>query len=134
MAAIKFIEIIPTSGSLGTKIIYFADVPGGCSFSRNHERPISPRRTQDGTLITQALRYNKKSITITGVIYEITIHSYLEGLYESGITATVKIWYEATGTYTATADFNAVVALSDYSDTHDLISNTRNFTATFTEV
>lgn len=134
MAAIKFIEIIPTSGGQGTLTINFSDIPAGLSFSRDHLRPISPRRTQDGTLITQALRYNKKAITITGVLYENTIHSYLETLYESGITATLKIWYEATGTYTETADFNAIAVLSSYEDSHDKIANTRNFTATFLEV
>ena len=130
--AIKFVEII--EGTLGTLTINFADVPAGLSFSRDHERPISSRRTQDGTLVSQSVRYNKKVITITGVIHEITIHTYLKNLFESAATATLKLWYEATGTYTETADFNSTVLLTDYSDGHDKITNIRNFTATFTEV
>lgn len=132
--AIKFVEIIPSAGPLGTLTINFADVPGGLSFDREHERPISPRRTQNGTLISQTLRYNKKSITLTGTLYEITIHDYLEDLFEQGITATLKLWYEATGTYTETADFNSTVLLVDYSDNHDKITNIRTFSATFREV
>lgn len=132
--AIKFVEIIPSTGPLTTKIINFADAPAGLSFSRDHERPISSRRTQDGTLISQSLRYNKKIITITGVLYEITIHDYLEDLFEQGITATLKLWYEATGTYTETADFNSTVLLTAYEDNHDKIANSRTFTATFSEV
>lgn len=132
--AIKFVEIIPTVGPLATLTINFADIPAGLSFSRDHERPVSQRRTQNGTLISQSLRYNKKTITITGVIYEITIHGWLEDLFEQGITATLKLWYEATGTYTETADFNSTVLLTSYEDNHDKIANSRTFTATFTEV
>ncbi|GJQ59789.1 MAG: hypothetical protein D8M57_13245 [Candidatus Scalindua sp. AMX11] len=132
--AIKFVEIIPSSGPLGTQIINFADAPAGLTFSRDHQRPMAPRRTQDGTLVTQTLRYNKKVITLTGTLYEIDIHTYLESLFEAGITATLKLWYEATGTYTETADFNSTVLLTAYEDNHDKISNIRTFTATFTEV
>lgn len=132
--AIKFVEIDPVSGPLATKVINFSDAPGGLVFSRNHQRPLSSRRTQDGTLISQTLRYNKKVITITGTIYEIGIHDFLEDLFESGINAVLKIWYEATSTYTETEDFNSTVLLTAYEDSHDKIANTRTFTATFTEV
>lgn len=132
--AIKFVEVIPVSGPLGTLTINFADSPGGLTFSRAHERPLSSRRTQDGTLVSQTLRFNKKVLTITGTIYEIDIHDYLEDLYEAGINATVKIWYEATSTYTEMADFNSICLLTGYDDSHDKVSNIRTFTATFTEV
>ncbi len=132
--AIKFVEIIPSSGPLGTRIINLEDVQGGLSINRDHIRPLSPRRTQDGTLITQTLRYNKKQITIAGVLYEATIHTYLQSLFESAISATLKIWYEASDTYVETEDFNGTVLLTGYDDGHDKIANTRTFTATFTEV
>lgn len=132
--AIKLIEIIPVSGPLGTKIINLEDVPGGLSFNRDHVRPVSPRRTQNGTLVAQTLLYNKKQFTLTGVLYEVDIHTYLESLYESAVNATLKTWYEATGTYTETTDFNGTVLLTAYADSFDKVSNIRNFTATFTEV
>jgi hypothetical protein len=132
MADIKFIEIIPVSGSLGTKIIYFTDAPGGLSFTREHLKPISPRRTQDGTLISQQLRYNKKTFTISGSLYKITIHTYLKDLFESGIRATLKVWYE-NSSYVATLEFNGSVTFINYTDDMDEISNIRTITATFSE-
>ncbi len=133
MADIKFIEIIPDSGALGTKIINFGDTPGGLSFRRAHIRPVSPRRTQDGTLVTQTLNYNKKSFSISGVLFEITIHTYLESLYESAVGATLKAWYE-NSSYVPTTEFNGSVSFINYEDEMDEISNLRTINAVFAEV
>ena len=131
---IKFIEIIPDSGALGTKIIYINDTPEGLSFRREHIRPVSPRRTQDGTLVTQTIRYNKKSFSLAGVLLDITIHTYLESLYESGIGATLKVWYEDSTDYTPTTEFNGSVSFIDYEDDMDEIANKRAINAVFAEV
>ncbi len=133
MADIKFIEIIPDSGALGTKIINFADMPAGLSFRRQHIRPLSPRRTQDGTLVTQTLNYNKKSFSISGVLFEITIHTYLESLYESLVGATLKAWYEDSS-YVPQTEFNGSVKFLNYEDEMDEISNLRTINAVFAEV
>ena len=131
---IKFIEIIPDSGALGTKIIYINDTPGGLSFRREHISPRAPRRTQDGTLITQTVRYNKKSISLIGVLLDIAIHTYLQSLYESGIGATLKVWYEDSSTYVPTTEFNGSVKFLNYEDDVDEIANMRTINAVFSEV
>ena len=131
---IKFIEIIPDSGSLGTKIVYINDAPEGMSFRRSHLRPRSPRRTQDGTLIMQTVRYNKKEFSLSWALLDITIHTYLEALYESGIGATLKVWYEDSTDYTPTTEFNGSVSFIDYSDDGDQTGNKRNINAVFAEV
>jgi hypothetical protein len=133
MADIKQLEIIPDSGPLGTKIVNFGDAPGGLSTDRKHISPRHPRRTQDGTLVTQTVSYNKKEITISGVIWDITLHTYLEALFESGIGATLKLWYE-NASYAETAEFNAPVSFLDYNDVKDQNNNSRAITAEFAEV
>lgn len=133
MAVIKQLEIIPDSGPLGTKIVNFGDAPRGLSFSRDHIRPVHPRRTQDGTLVTQTLNYNKKQITISGVLWIITLHTYLQSLYESGIGATLKVWYEDSS-YVETTEFNASVQFLNYKDDVDQNNNSRTINAVFAEV
>jgi hypothetical protein len=134
MNDIKFIEIIPDSGALGTKIIYINDSPEGMSFRRKHISPRSPRRLQNGTLVTQAVRYNKKEFSLAWILYEITIHTYLESLYESGIGATLKVWYEDSSDYSPTTEFNGSVSFIDYNDDGDQTGNKRNINAVFAEV
>lgn len=132
--AVKFVEIIPDSGAQGTQIINFADAPEGISFVREHERPTAARRTQNGTLITQTIRYNKKTITLTIGVHKIDIHSYLQTLYESGIGVTLKLWYETTdGNFTETTEFNASASFIDYSENMDQAGNVRSMTALFKE-
>lgn len=133
MANIKFIEIIPDSGPLGTLTINITDVPGGLSFKREHVRPIAPRRTQDGSLITQTIDYNKKIFSLTGVLYIITIHTYLESLFESGVAAVLKVWYEDTS-YVEQNELNKAVNFLSYDDDMDQISNIRTINAVFAEV
>jgi hypothetical protein len=130
---IRFIEITPDSGALGILEVYFRSSPGGLNFSREHERPVFPRRTQDGSLITQTLRYNKKTISISGVLFEITIHDYLEELFESVIGATLKLLYE-NSSYEETEEFNKSVNFISYADDMDEIANLRNIRAVFMEV
>ncbi len=129
---IRFIEITPDSGDLGILEVFFTSSPGGLNFNREHERPVSPRRTQDGSLITQTVRYNKKTISISGVLHEIRIHNYLEQLYESAIGATLKIFYENPD-FVELAEFNKSVSFINYADDPDLLSNTRSIRAVFME-
>ena len=63
MSEIKLLQFEPIgSFALGDKTMYFEDAPGGMSYSIEHLNPVSARRTQNGTLITQSIRYNKKNI------------------------------------------------------------------------
>lgn len=133
MADIKQFEIIPTSGALGTKLINFGNFPGGLSVSVNHIRPIHQRRTQNGTLITQALLYNKKRIIISGIIYDVLLHIYFKSLFESGITATLKLWYE-DASFAEQTDFNAIVSFLDYEDVEDKNGNSRSVDMIFEEI
>ncbi len=133
MPDIKQIEIIPTSGSLGTKLFVFGDFPGGLSSSTTHIRPRYPRRTADGTLITQTLVYNKKRISISGVIYDVLFHIYLKSLFEEGITATLKMWYE-DASFVEQTEFNAVVDFLEYQDYKDENGNTRSVSMVFEEI
>ncbi len=133
MNDIKFIEIIPDSGALGTKIIYINDTPEGLSVRITPISPISPRRTQDGTLITQTIRYNKEEFNISGVLYEIAIHTYLRSLRRSGIGATLKIWYEDSN-YADQTEFNGSVKFIGYESDMDKIANKRTINAVFAEI
>ena len=131
---IKFIEIIPDSGPLGTKIIYINDTPEGLSVRILPIRPVSPRRVQSGTLIVQTVNYNKEEFSVSGVLYEIAIHTYLRSLFRAGIGATLKVWYEDSTDYTPTTEFNGSVKFISYECDMDEISNKRNINAVFAEV
>lgn len=133
MANIKQFEVIPTSGPLGTKLINFGDFPGGLVVSTKHIRPTHPRRTQNGTLITQSLLYNKKLITISGTIYDVSLHIYFKALFESAITATLKLWYEDSS-FAEQTDFNAIVSFLDYEDAKDENGNSISISMIFSEI
>ncbi len=130
---IKFIEIIPDSGALGTKIIYINDTPDGLSFRREHINPRTPRRTQDGALVLQTIRYNKKVFSLSGVLYVITLHTYLESLYESGVGVILKAYYEDSS-YVEQTEFNGSVNMTSYEDEMDELANLRTINAIFAEV
>lgn len=130
---IQFLEILPDPGGPGRKVFYFTETPAGLSFTREHARPVSPRRTQSGALVAQTIRYNKKNITITWSVYAIDIHTYLEALFESAVSATLKLWYEDSD-FVLQTEFDKVVRLINYTDDVDRVSNTRSLTATFWEV
>lgn len=131
MADLDFVEIIPVSGAPLT--ISFATIPGGLSIKRDHISPRAPRRLQDGTLVTQALNYNKKNISITAGFWDIAIHTYLQSLRESGDVVTLNILYEDTS-YAEQQEFSGSVNLVDYDDESDKQGNTKTINATFMEV
>ena len=133
MADIKQFEIIPSSGPLGTKLFNFGDFPGGLSTSPEYIRPTYPRRSQDGTLVTQTLLYNKESVAISGVINDVLFHIYFKALYQSGITATLKLWYEDAN-YAEQTDFNALVNFLDYRMTKNENDNTYSVSMIFAEI
>ncbi len=131
MADINFLEIVPASGAPLT--ISFGNTPGGLSIARDHVSPRAPRRMQSGTLVTQALRYNKKNINVTAGFWDVAIHIYLESLRESGDAVTLNIIYEDAA-YAEQQEFTGTVNLTEYSDDMDKTGNARALNATFMEV
>lgn len=134
MANVKLIEFIPTSGALGVQIINFEDAPAGLSFTKQHVSPRASRRTQDGALIVQAIRYNKKVFDFSFGLHDIPLKTYIESLLESGVGATLKVWYEDSTTFVATLEFNAVVELLGLTESMDQSSNVRTLTLSISEV
>lgn len=132
---IKLLEFNPASGFiLGDKIIYFADCPGGISFDEDHLNPVFSRRTQNGTLITQQVRYNKKNFTINLGIHSKELKTYFQTLYEAGINTELKVWNENETTYTPETEFNGTARLVGFTDNMDQGANIRSLTLTLMEV
>ncbi len=133
--AIKLFEFSPIGTfSLGNKTIEFKDAPGGISFSREHLNPVNARRTQDGTLITQTSRYNKKVINLTFGFFDITTKTYFEALYESGLRLTLKVWAENPTTFVEETEFSEIVQILTFGDDVDQGSNVRTINMTLAEV
>jgi hypothetical protein len=131
---IKFMEFIPGVGSsLSTKEVFFHDAPGGMSWSRIHLNPVNARRTQDGSLITQTIRYNKKDISVNIGYFDVTFGQYFQALYEEGIRFTLKIWVENPTTFVEETEFNATVQMLSFSDDTDQSGNSRTLNMTLAE-
>ncbi len=131
---LKFFEFIPGTGSvLSTKIVYMEDSPLGMSWSMTHLNPVNARRTQDGTLITQTIRYNKKDISLTMSFIDVRFKEYFQALFEEGKRPTVKIWIENPVTYAYQTEFNAVCQILTLEEDMDQIGNARTLTLTISE-
>lgn len=134
MAQIKLIEFNPIgSFDLGDKILYFEDAPGGMSYSMDHLNPVNARRTQDGTLITQTIRYNKKVISLTITFYDVTLKDYFQALYESGFRSTFKIWVENPSTYATETEFDGTIQILSLGEDNDQSGNIRTLNMTLAE-
>ena len=131
MAIIKFINLNATTA--GSKDFLIEDTPEGLKLSRNHIRPVSPRRTQNGTLITQTIYYNKKGFTLEGGEYHNALITYLKSLYESGENATLTV-YDIDGNFAVVTEYTATVKMTKLEDGKDFVDNTRSWTAEFEEV
>jgi hypothetical protein len=131
---IKFFSFEPIgSFALGNKDVHFHEAPGGISHSINHLNPVNARRTQDGTLITQTIRYNKKDINLTISFFDVTMKTYFEALYESGLRITLTIWVENPTTFVEEPEFNGIVQMIDLDEDTDQGSNVRTLTMNLSE-
>jgi hypothetical protein len=131
---IKLLEFEPIgSFALGNKIMYFEDAPGGMSYSMEHLNPVNGRRTQDGTLITQTIRYNKKVISLTISFYDNTVRTYFESLYASGFRVTFTIWTENPTTYAEETEFTGIVQILNLGEDNDQSGNIRTLNMTLAE-
>ena len=132
---IKLLEFTPIGTfALGNKTMYFEDAPGGMSYSVDHLNPVSARRTQDGTLITQTIRYNKKNINLTITFYDNTVLTYFKSLYESGLRITFVIWTENPTTYAEEKEFNSTVQILSLNEDNDQSGNVRTLNMGLAEV
>jgi hypothetical protein len=134
MSVIKFFTFEPIgSFALGNKDIYFQDAPGGISHTVKHLNPVNGRRTQDGTLITQTVRYNKKDINLTITFFDITLKTYFQTLYESGLRITLTIWVENPTTFAEETEFLGIVQMLSLDEDTDQSSNIRTITMNLSE-
>lgn len=132
---IKFVEFLPQAPfSGGDKILYFHDCPGGISYSKAHLNPVAGRRTQDGSLITQTARYNKKDFDLTFSFFDVTLGQYFESLYESGVRLTLKVWYENPSTFAEETEFNSIVQILNLNEGNDQSATLRTLTLNISEV
>ncbi len=134
MADIKLLEFNPIgSFALGNKIMYFEDAPGGMSYSMDHLNPVNSRRTQDGTLITQTIRYDKKLINLTITFYDNRVRTYFESLYTSGFRTEFIIWTENPTTYAKEEEFNGTIQILNLNEDNDQTGNIRTLNMVLSE-
>lgn len=130
MADIKFLKFVATIA--GTKEILIQDVPEGISFDRNHIRPISARRTQNGDLISQTIGYNKKNFTISGGQYDFTLIDYFKTIYENNETITFTIYDYVN--YVLTEEVVYSMKMVSFEDSKDFSGTTREWSITLAEI
>jgi hypothetical protein len=132
---IKFFSFEPIgSFALGDKDVHFHEAPGGISHSIDHLNPVNARRTQDGSLITQTIRYNKKVINLTISFFDVTMKTYFQTLYESGLRITLSIWVENPTTFLEETEFSGIVQMLDLGEDTDQSANVRTLNMTLAEV
>ncbi len=135
MSQIKLLEFNPIGAfSEGDKIVYFADCPGGMSYTTDHLNPVNARRTQNGALITQTIRYNKKVINLTMSFFDVTFKDYFKALYESGFRSVFKIWVENPSTYVVETEFNGTIQILNLGEDNDQGGNIRTINMILAEV
>ncbi len=132
--AIKFFTFEPIgSFALGDKDVHFHEAPGGISHFISHLNPVNARRTQDGSLITQTIRYNKKVIDLTISFFDVTMKTYFQTLYESGLRITLSIWVENPTTFVEETEFNGIVQMLSLEEDTNQGSNIRTLTMGLSE-
>lgn len=134
MAEIKLLKFTPIgSFALGNKTMYFEDAPGGMSYTMDHLNPVNSRRTQDGTLITQTIRYQKKVISLTISFYDNTVRTYFESLHASGFRVTFVIYTENPTTYAEEEEFNGTIQILNLNEDNDQTGNIRTLNMVLAE-
>jgi hypothetical protein len=126
MPQIKLLEFNPIGDfALGDKVLYFEDAPGGMSYSMEHLNPVSARRVQNGDLITQTIRYNKKEISLTITFYDVVLREYFVALRESGFRMNFIIWTENPTTFAEQSEFDGTVQILNLAEDNDQSGNVR---------
>jgi hypothetical protein len=134
VTVIKFYTFEPIGNfALGDKDVHFHEAPGGVSHTITHLNPVNARRVQNGSLITQTIRYNKKDISLTITFFDVTMKTYFQALYESGFRITLTIWVENPTTFVEEAEFSGIVQMLSLDEDTDETSNIRTLTMNFSE-
>ncbi len=132
---IKFFTFEPIgSFALGDKDVHFHEAPGGISYSVDYLGPVNARRTQNGDLITQAIRYNKEVINLIITFYDVTMKTYFKTLRKSGLRITLSIWVENPTTFVEETEFNGIVQMLSLEEDTDQSANVRTLNMTLAEV
>lgn len=130
MADIKFLKFVTTIA--GTKEILIQDVPEGITFDRNHVRPISSRRTQNGDLISQTIGYNKKNFTISGGQYDSVLIEYFKTIYENNETITFTVYDYVNYVLTNEAVYS--MKMISFEDSKDFSGTIRDWSIILAEI
>lgn len=132
MSDIRFVNFnAPIAGS---KDIYFTDAPEEFNISRTHNRPVSAIRTQNGTLITQSVYFNKKSISISASCLTDTLISYFQNIYELNETVTLTIYKRSNSHVEQMEETYVTKMIVSLEDSNDFVSATRNFGVQLEEI
>ncbi|MCP4989387.1 MAG: hypothetical protein GY928_26010 [Colwellia sp.] len=121
------------SGAVADLDFHFHEAPGGISYTMEHLNPVNSRRTQDGTLITQTIRYNKKVINLTVSFFSVVTRAYFIALYESGSRFDFSVWSENPSTFVEETEFTGTVQMLSLSEDMDQGSNIRTISMTISE-
>lgn len=124
MSDIRFVRF--SAPIAGIKDIYFTDVAEGFSISKSHIRPSNQIRTQDGTLISQSIYFNKKSISISGNCLTNTLISYFQDIFLLNETVTLTIYKRSNNNIEQT-ESTYLMKMASHEDSNDFISTARNF-------
>ncbi len=131
---IKFYTFEPIGTfALGNKDVHFHEAPGGISHSIRHLNPVNARRTQNGALITQTIRYNKKDIDVSISFFDVNLKDYFVALRESGLRTIFKIWVENPTTFVEETEFNGTVQMLSLDEDTDEGANIRTLTMHLSE-
>lgn len=125
MSDIRFVRF--SAPITGIKDIYFTDVAEGFSISKNHIRPNNPIRTQNGTLVSQSVYFNKKSISISGNCLTSVLIAYFQSIYEVNETVTLTIYKRSNNNIEQTEATYITKMVPGLNDSNDFATTTRNF-------
>lgn len=126
----KFLTLI-VNGNMQDVLI--EDVPDGLHLDRQNTLPIFPRRTQDGTLITQTALFNKKSFSLKGVENHTPILSFLAAAYEGAHDVAMTV-YDVNESFTEYSEYTVAVRIIQISDGKDFIGNKKEWTVQMMEI
>lgn len=130
----NFLTFIPDSGDLGTKVVTLANTPEAAPVDITPERPVFASRQADGTLINTTVEWNKKTIEMSAVFYDVLFDLYIHDLFESAVGFTLKVWY-IDANFAEQTRYNAPTVFSTGPRTNfDMPGNKFNVSAVFREV
>ena len=132
MADIRLVKF--SAPIAGDKDINFADVAEGFSIGRVGNRPTSPIRTQNGTLINQVVFFDKKSISISATCLTTTLIAYFQSIWAINETVTLTTYKHTNNETEQTDKVYVTKMVAPFEDSNDFISATRTFGVKLEEI